>query len=281
MVPEVSTRGFDQEVADDRPEERRRDADDPDPVGPQQDPFFRSRTRGRSTRQGDAADHPRRAVRDAVEHDAAVRRGLRSELSPVVGDEGHRHEREVERHIQSRAHKFRPDLGRAVHVVDRERMVHCVVVVERHDQSDRDLGNQNQVPRKLLLGPNRLTEHGHAERGQRSRLRRDSRDEKREDGDSEQTRHHDEREASHPTTFWLPLPSGDLRTSAKMNVSYLYVVQLCIFLPRNWVNSSHCTGLTNAHRVAYPRIYKRIHMKMNRVSDHPANRRRNDSTKTF
>src|SRR5439155_21037602 len=53
------------------------------------------------------------------------------------------------------------------------------------------------------------------------------------------------------------------------------------FLLRNQLKWTYRTGLTNAHRVAYSGIYKRIQMKMNRVSDHPTDLWRGDRTKTF
>src|SRR5438309_2357166 len=66
-----------------------------------------------------------------------------------------------------------PDgLDGAVHIVDRERMLHCVVVVERHDELDRELRDQDQATVKLLPRPVRLADHGDREGGDRDRLRR-------------------------------------------------------------------------------------------------------------
>src|SRR6266581_14058 len=83
------------------------------------------------------------------------------------------------------------------------------------------------------------------------------------------------------TIRWIGTSVTRIWFHAKVNVSYLYVVQLCIFLLRNQTKYTNCIGLTNAHRVAYSGIYKRIQMKMNHVPDHRAIRGRSHSTKTF
>src|SRR5438552_2460194 len=153
-------------------------------------------------------------VGDAEEQDPSGRRRLGRELSAVVRDSGQREDREGEGHIRrSRAEDLAVNrVGRRpVHVSDRERVRHRgVAVVERDDEIEGDLREQNQGLREDLLRVVRLADDRQCQRRDRGRLRRDDRDEKRGADGHQQGRRYDEREAFHPTAPWLPLPSGDL-----------------------------------------------------------------------
>src|SRR5206468_11079124 len=72
VVFEMTARGLDDEVADDRPGERRSDADDADPVRPDQNPLFGCRPR--QPRKEDLSRHAGRPMRNAKPANPLARR---------------------------------------------------------------------------------------------------------------------------------------------------------------------------------------------------------------
>src|SRR2546428_1427135 len=236
VILEVTARGLDDEVADDRPEKSRGDADDPDPVGPDEDPFLGCR--GRQSGQEDLADHPDAAVWDAIPADALAR-GLRREGRPVEGDVRQAVDVKFDAHVFSRVDVPRADFAERIGIVDREGVDHPaadrVIVDERDVQRDVYL-RDNQRRREEVCGPSLVDPDRIIQLRTLGNLR--ARGPRRGDGNRRWHREnrnqnggHEEHEVPHLRILLLPIPSRDFRAIAKKSVPYLYVVHESIFTP--------------------------------------------------